>query len=107
MRKETLRKIMCDPYVIVSVAMGVVLMVLTLHFRVNPVEGSVVAKAICGKPFHYILLITTMPAWIAGVFLGGTTILSYPLMFIFQALFYACLGLLLRWVHGKLAGRDD
>ena len=103
MRKETVRKIVCDLYVIVLVLMSVVLMALTLYFRVNPVEGSVVDEAICGKPFHYVLLITTMPAWIAGVFLGGVSILSYPLMFIIQIAIYTGLGILLRWIHGRLA----
>lgn len=98
-KKETFRKIMRDPYVVLLVFISVVLMALTLYFRVNPAEESVVDEAVRGKPFHYVLLVTTMPAWIAGVFLGGATVLSYPLMFIIQIIIYTGLGLLLRWTH--------
>ncbi len=99
MRKPNFKKIVLDPYVIVSVIIGVVLLTLTLIFRVNPVEASVVNEAIVGTPFHFFLLCTTMPAWIAGIVIGFTTIISYPLMFLFQIIIFTFLGLLLRLIH--------
>lgn len=99
MQNAFLKKTVRDPYVIVSVITGAILLMFTLLFRVNPAECSVVNEAICGTFFHYILLFTTMPAWIAGVIVGLGTPLSYPLMFLFQAIIFTLLGLLLRLIH--------
>ena len=99
MQKAFFKNIVHEPYVIVSVITGVILLTLTLFFRVNPVEGSVVNESILGTFFHYILLFTTMPAWIAGIFIGFATCLSFPLMFLFQIIIFTFLGLLLRLVH--------
>ena len=102
MKKQMFLKLACDPCVIVSVLAGIVLMTLTLFFNVNPAEGSVVNDAVRETPLHYVLLATTMPAWIAGVFLGCAGILSYPLMFIMQIVLYAIIGLLLRWIGRRI-----
>ncbi|MHC4385976.1 MAG: hypothetical protein ACYTEU_10845 [Planctomycetota bacterium] len=104
MKKKTLQKIICDPYVIVSILIGIVLMSLTLYFRVNPAEGSVVDKAILGTLFHMVLLLTTMPAWIAGTTVAALTlwVLSYPMMFLFQVILYTGLGLVLRKIHNLI-----
>ena len=99
MQKPIFKNTVRDPYVIVSVITGVILLTLTLLFRVNPVEGSVVNEAISGTFFVYILLFTTMPAWIAGIFIGFATFMSVPLMFLFQVTIYTFLGLLLRLIH--------
>jgi hypothetical protein len=81
----------------VFVIVGVVLLILTLMFRVNPVEGSVVNPAIFGTALHWILLYTTMPAWIAGVTLCNTASgdnyeFAVVLMFLIQVLFYYFMG---------------
>ena len=99
MYKANFKNIVCDPYVIVSVITGVILLILTLLFKVNPAEGSVVNEAVRGTIFHYFLLCTTMPAWIAGILIGFTTFLSFPLMFLFQIIIFTILGLLLRLAH--------
>ena len=98
MSKQTLRKIVCDPYVGVSVFVGVVLMALTLYYRVNPVEGSVVNEAVRGTWFHYVLMVTTMPAYITGLVLAPFLKVFVPAVFIVQIILYTCLGLLLRLI---------
>jgi hypothetical protein len=99
MDKRIFRKIVCDPYVIVSVCVGVVLMALTLYFRVNPAEGSVVDEAVRGTWFHYVLMVTTMPAYIAGLVLGPFLKVFIPIVFVVQIILYTVLGLLLRLIH--------
>lgn len=53
---------------------GIVLMVFTIIWRVNPVEGSVVPRFLTGSPVGeavlWILFVTCMPVWIATVILG-------------------------------------
>jgi hypothetical protein len=76
---------------------GVALLILTLEYRINPVEGSVVDPAIRGTSLHWILLVTTMPAWIAGVALtlnasGDNFAVAVVSMFLFQVLLYHFLG---------------
>ncbi len=105
MRKPDFKKIVLDPYVIASVIIGVILLILTLIFRVNPVECSVVNEAIVGTPFHLFLLWTTMPAWIAGIVIGFTTFISFPLMFLFQIIIFTFIGLLLRSIHRAIFNR--
>jgi len=75
------------------IGLGALLMSLTLYFRVNPVEGSVVDERVMGSLFHYVLLATTMPAWIAGALIAGAVWpLAVVLMYIIQAVLYAMLG---------------
>jgi len=54
-------------------AAGMVLMVLTLAWRINPVEGSVVPRFLTSNPLgialFYVLFATCMPALIAGTVL--------------------------------------
>ena len=119
MRKEIFRKIMCDPYVIVLVFVGAILMALTLHFGVNPACAAATDEAILSAPFFsWTLFVTTMPAWIAGATVADLTLgrlihhdwttwaVIYPLMFIFQIAIYTGFGLLLRWIPGKLVHRN-
>jgi len=78
-----------DVFALVFMTIGIVLLTLTLIFRVNPAEGGVVNEAIVGTLFHKILLLTTMPAWIAGAICGGGNIFSvYSLMYFFQIIIY-------------------
>jgi hypothetical protein len=81
----------------VFVIVGVALLIMTLKYRVNPVEGSVVNTAIRGTALHWILLYTTMPAWIAGVSLssiacGDNYNFAVVLMFLIQIFLYYFLG---------------
>ena len=81
----------------VFVIVGAVLLILTIKFRVNPVEGSVVNPAIRGTALHWILLYTTMPAWTAGFTLGEIAFVdnyetAVVLMFLIQVLLYYFLG---------------
>lgn len=94
MPKPTFKKMIPARYVITSALVGVILLSLTLFFRVNPAEGSVVDENIIGTPFHYFLYFTTMPAWIAGIFIGRSTFLSFPLMFLIQIIIFSFLGFL-------------
>jgi hypothetical protein len=86
------------------VIIGVVLLSLTLKYRVNPVEGSVVDPNILGTSLHYILLPTTMPAWIAGESLASIISFKHNLelavtfMYLFQILEYYFLGTLIYFI---------
>jgi hypothetical protein len=79
------------------VIVGAALLILTLKYRVNPVEGSVVDPAVRGGALHWILLFTTMPAWIAGATLGLTVFgdvaaIEIAFMFLIQTALYYFLG---------------
>lgn len=107
-----------DNKVAVSFAVvGVALMIMTIVWRINPVEGSVVPDFLTGNPLGRIvvgcLLVTCMPVWIISFWL--TTILPIPdpmkyhltfgLMILLQALAYGLVGAgvsgLLRKISGK------
>ena len=92
MGKRFLRWFFGDWTAVVFMLAGSILLVLTLKFRVNPVEVTVVDDAIAGTNFHLFLLVTTMPAWIAGLVLGLGSFLSFPLMFVFQIIIFGLLG---------------
>ena len=81
-----------------AACIGLSLMVLTLYFDVNPIEGSVVAREIAGTWIHVLLFLTCMPAWIAGLFLSMIVPLPFSWM--------ACLSqILFYFVAGKIARR--
>jgi hypothetical protein len=95
---------------VVFVIVGAVLLILTLKFRVNPVEGSVVNPAISGTALHWILLYTTMPAWTAGVTLGmiaslDNDVIAIVLMFLIQVLFYYFMGKIASLVIANIRNR--
>ncbi len=56
-------------------AAGVGCMVLTLAWRINPVEGSVVPRFLTDNPFGLVLFCllfaTCMPVWVACLIFGG------------------------------------
>jgi hypothetical protein len=58
---------------VVTAGTGMVLMLLTVVWRVNPVEGSVMPDFLTGSVFGqavlFVLLVTCMPVWIVAVFL--------------------------------------
>ena len=68
-------------------------MLLTLHFNINPVEGSVVPEYIRGTAFHVFLFIAGMPAWIAALMVSNVLPVPFPVTAcIIQILFYGILG---------------
>ena len=63
-----------DRIALVTAGIGIVLMIMTTMWRVNPVEGSVVPDYLTRNPFGqallFVLLVTCMPVWIPTVFLA-------------------------------------
>jgi hypothetical protein len=56
-------------------------MLLTLHFNINPVEGSVVPQYIQDTGIPIFLFITCMPAWILGYIVGYLVSFILPVSF--------------------------
>jgi hypothetical protein len=56
---------------VVTAGIGMVLMLLTVVWRVNPVEGSVMPDFLTGNAFGqavmFVLLVTCMPVWVVAV----------------------------------------
>ena len=72
-------------------------MLFTLHFNINPVEGSVVPEYIRGTGVHILLFIASMPAWIVGLMISSVIPVPFPVMAcIVQILFYGILGKIIR-----------
>lgn len=96
-----MRKLLSDKIAVGAAIFGMVLMALTITFRVNPAEGSVVPHFLTGtpwgRPILAVLLVTCMPVWIAVLFAGeflhlagypGWTMACAAMMAIQGALFY-------------------
>ncbi len=96
-----------DRIAISTALAGTVLMVFTIVWRINPVEGSVVPRFLTGTPVGlavvWLLFVTCMPAWIAGVFFAHAIPMVSPysdsgwriaccLMFVTQFMLYFGLG---------------
>jgi hypothetical protein len=66
------KKLGTDRIGVVTAGIGIVLMILTVEWQVNPVEGSVMPDFLTSNPFGltllYVLLVTCMPVWIPVVF---------------------------------------
>ncbi len=96
-----LKKFFSDKYFWIAGIIGVVLMLLTLHFNINPVEGSVVPQYIQDTGMHIFLFVTCMPAWILGLIIGHLVSFILPVSFpamacITQFFFYGVLGKIIR-----------
>jgi hypothetical protein len=69
-----MKKFLKDWFAIAFAAAGMVLMALTLLWRINPVEGSVVPRFLTDNPagmaVFWLLFITCMPVWMATLMLG-------------------------------------
>ena len=67
-----MKRFWTDRIALVAAGIGIVLMILTVMWRVNPVEGSVVPDFLTRNPFGeavlLVLLVTCMPVWIPTVF---------------------------------------
>jgi hypothetical protein len=63
-----------DRLAVAAAGVGIVLMILALVWRINPVEGSVVPDFLTRNPFGrallMVLLVTCMPVGIVAVFSG-------------------------------------
>lgn len=91
------RKFFKDKFFWITATIGLVFMLFTLHFNINPVDGSVVPEYIRGTGFHVFLFIASMPAWIVGLMVSGVLPVPFPVMAcIIQILFYGILGKILR-----------
>lgn len=72
-------------------------MLLTFHFNINSVDGSVVPQYIQDTGLDIFLFITCMPAWITGYIVGYLVSFFLPVSFpvmacIIQILIYGALG---------------
>lgn len=92
-----IRNLFKDKFFWISAFIGIALMLLTLHFNINPVESSVVPEYIQGTGFHIFLFITSMPAWIVGLMVSSLIPIPFPVMAcIMQILIYGTLGIIMR-----------
>jgi hypothetical protein len=108
-----------DRIAIGTALVGIGLMILTILWRINPAEGSVVPQFLTSNPVGmgvmWILLITCMPAWIAAVSLSMLIPFSEPiqygvacgLMMILQCIVYFLLGKLISLGGRKLLRRKE
>ena len=105
-----MKKFWTDPIALVTSGIGMVLMILTAVWRVNPVEGSVVPDFLESNPFGiallFVLLVTCMPVWIPTVFLAVQLVgeseyaLANTVAVIVQGLVYYMVGRLISiWVQ--------
>jgi hypothetical protein len=69
-----MKRLLSDRVAVATAGVAIVLMILTLVWRVNPVEGSVVPDFLTENPFGLallvVLLVTCMPVAIVAVFSG-------------------------------------
>ena len=98
----SLKNLFKDKFFWIAAIIGTVLMLLTLHFNINPVEGSVVPQYIQDTGIHIFLFIACMPAWIIGYIVG------YLVSFIFPVSFSAMVCIAQFFIYGtigKIIGR--
>ena len=92
-----LRNFFKDKFFWITAFVGLVFMLLTLHFDINPVEGSVVPEYIQGTGLHIFLFVTSMPAWIVGLMVSSFLPVPFSGMAcIMQILLYGTLGKIIR-----------
>jgi hypothetical protein len=92
-----LKNLFKDKFFWITATIGLVFMLFTLHFNINPVEGSVVPEYIRGTGFHIFLFIASMPAWIVGLLVSGVFPLPFSVMAcIIQILIYGIFGKIIR-----------
>lgn len=65
---KSMKRFWIDKTAVVTALVGVLLMALTLLWRINPVEGSVVPEFLTDNPIGLVvmlaLFVTCMPVWI-------------------------------------------
>ena len=102
-----LRNFTKDKFFWIAAIIGVVLMLLTFHFNINPVEASVVPQYIRDTGISTILFITCMPAWIIGYIVLYLLSLLFAISSISQILFpvMACIiQIIIYGALGKIGG---
>jgi len=82
----------------IFMVVGAVLLVVALHFSVNPADGSVVDASVRGTWIPISLFIATIPAMVVFFFTGGGPI-SLGLMYLAQIASYWVLGRTCRWLY--------
>jgi ABC-type transport system involved in multi-copper enzyme maturation permease subunit len=88
-----LRNFYKDKFFWIAAIIGLVFMLFTLYFNINPVEGSVVPEYIQGTAIHIFLFFASMPGWIVGLMVSGVLPVPFPVVAcIIQILFYGILG---------------
>jgi hypothetical protein len=112
-----MRRFWKDRIAIATALVGVGLMILTIIWRINPAEGSVVPRFLtsnaAGVAVIYVLLATCMPVWIPAVSL--TMLIPLPehiqyglacgFMIILQCMVYFMIGKLISLCVRKLSRR--
>ena len=115
-----MKRLPIDRFALVTSGIGMGLMILTVMWRVNPVEGSVVPDFLTGNPFGeallFVLLVTCMPVWIPTVFIvvvlapseSEGVELANGVVVIVQGFVYYMLGRLisLLWVNRFRTGKS-
>jgi len=90
------KKYFKDIFFWISALIGLIFMLMTLHYDINPVEGSVVPEHIQGTGFHIFLFVTSLPAWIAGLMMSSIIPIPFYIMAcIVQVLLYGLLGIII------------
>ncbi len=112
-----MRRFWKDRIATATALVGVGLMILTIIWRINPAEGSVVPRFLTsnavGVAVIYVLLATCMPVWIPAVSL--TMLIHLPehiqyglacgFMIILQCMVYFMIGKLISLCVQKLSRR--
>jgi hypothetical protein len=107
------KKLWTDRIAVVTAGVGILLMVLTWVWRVNPVEGSVMPDFLTSNPFGlaltFVLLGTCMPVLIVTVVLGSVVGLpesdALPPAIILQGIVFLMLGRLISVIMAHFRGR--
>jgi hypothetical protein len=108
-----------DKIAIVSALIGVILMILTIAWRINPVEGSVMPSYLTGNflgsAVICVLIATSVPSWVA--ILPFTTLVSMlgitsdllvgGTMILIQGVVYFMIGKLLSLCVKRFSIRKD
>lgn len=114
-----MKKFWTDRIAVLTALVGIILMVLTIVWRINPVEGSVVPRFLTGNPVGgaviCVLLVTCMPVWILSV--SVTMLLPLPdhiqyvlacgAMLIAQGVVYFMIGKLISICVRRLSRRRE
>lgn len=80
-----------DPAADVFIVVGALLLVLALHFGVNPADGSVVDPSVRDTWIPAFLFIATLPA-MAAMFVAPGGVVGWTVMFSVQAMTNWTLG---------------
>ena len=99
MRSRFIKNFFKDKSFWIAGTIGLVLMLLTLQFNINPLEGSVVPEGIRGTFVHVLLFISSMPAWVIGLIISNVIPVPFPVTAsVIQFLLYGILGKMIH--HG-------